>query len=241
MKNNALVKALLRAAAITSVAASAWMYGSAETISQTGTLANPEDTVLINLPLISGGSVNLQTYGFGGGTNAAGTVIAPGGFDPFIGIFSGTGSSAVFLNGTSDILANYSDGCPPAGTVTIGGIPGQCGDVNLQLSGLGAGDYTILLTDAAYLPYAAFEDSGTLGDGFVDLTGAVFQTCYDANDCNTDSSNWALDITTSANSTPPPVPEPPSAELVCLAVASAGAWMYRRDRRTNRSIQGGSR
>jgi hypothetical protein len=241
MKNNAMVKALFRAAAVIALAASAWVCGSAETISDTGTLANPEDTVLINFSLISDGSVTLQTYGFGGGTNAAGTVIAPGGFDPFVGLFSGTGSSAVFLNGTSDILTNYSPGCPPAGTVTIGSIPGQCGDVNLQFSGLAAGDYTVLLTDAAYLPYAVFEDSGTLGDGFVDLTGGVFQTCYDANDCNTDTANWALDITTSGSAAAPPVPEPPSMELVGIAVALAGAWMYRRDKRVSSWIQGGSR
>ena len=242
MKNNAMVKALARAAAVIAVTASAWACSSAETISQTGTLANPEDTVLINLSLISEGSVTLQTYVFGGGTNAAGTVIASGGFDPFVGLFSGTGSSAVFLNGTSDILTNYSPGCPPAATISIGSIPGQCGDVNLLFPDLAAGNYTVLLSDAAYLPNAVFEASpGLLGDGFADLTGGVFQTCYDANDCNVDTANWALDITTSATSTPPPVPEPPSVELVCIAVTLAGAWMYRRNTSANTWIQGGVR
>jgi hypothetical protein len=241
MKNNAIVKALFRVVAAIAVAACAWAGGSAETVSQTGTLAKPEDTVLINLSLISDGSVTLQTYGFGGGTNAAGTVIAPGGFDPFVGIFSGTGSSAVFLNGTSDILTNYSPGCPPAGAIDIGSISGQCGDVNLLFPDLDAGTYTVLLSDAAYLPNAVFEASpGLLGDGFADLTGGVFQTCYDTDDCNTDTANWALDITTSAGATPPPLPEPPSVELAGMGVAFAAAWNYRRSRR-GRLIQGGTR
>ena len=71
----------------------------ADTISETGTLSSPEDTVLIPLTLLTGGTVTLQTFGFGGGTNAAGTVIPAGGFDPFVGLFYGTGPTALFLNG----------------------------------------------------------------------------------------------------------------------------------------------
>ena len=213
----------------------------ADTISQTGTLANPEDTVLIPIVLTSVGDVTLQTYGFGGGVNATGTPIAPGGFDPLVGLFSGTGDGAVFVDGTSDILTNYMPGCPPAETVVLGGSP-ACGDVNMQFTGLAAGTYTVLLSDGEYIPFATFEGpGGTLGDGFVDLTAGVFQTCDTNGDCNNDTANWALDITTSAGTTPPPVPEPPSAELAGTAVALATAWMYRRDRRANNWIQGGSR
>jgi hypothetical protein len=222
----AMIARLFRATTVIALAAAAAAVpGSAQTISETGLLLNPEDSVLINLMLVADGSVTLQTYGFGGGTNAMGDVIPSGGFDPFVGLFSGTGPGAAFIDGTSDILTNYSPGCPPAGTITIGSIPGQCGDVNLQFSGLAAGVYTVLMSDAAYLPSAAFEDSGVLGDGFVDLTGGVFQTCDDANDCNTDTANWALDITTSGESTAPsPVPEPSSAQLAGLGVTLVAAW-----------------
>ena len=163
--------------------------------SETGTLANPEDTVLIDLFLPTSGDVVLQTYGFGGGKNAAGDVIPSGGFDPFVGLFQGAGPAATFLNGTSDILTNDSPGCRPAGLATVGAVPGQCGDVRLQFTGLSAGIYTVLLSDGANVPEAVFESSGFLGDGFVDLTGGVFQTCADQMDCNSDTGNWALDIT----------------------------------------------
>jgi hypothetical protein len=206
-------------------------------LSLTGALNNTEASFSVPVTLVTTGTINLQTYGFGGGTNAAGSVIPAGGFDPFIGLFSGTGSTAVFLDGTSDILTNYSPGCPPAGTLAIGSVPGQCGDVNIQFAGLSAGTYTVLLTDGEYVPNAVFEASPAfLGDGFTDFTGGVFQTCYDANDCNTNTGNWALDITAPAGSTVPTsssVPEPSSAPLAAIGMA-LGASVYAKSRKLNR-------
>jgi len=46
-----------------------------------GTLASPTATFEANLTLTTTSDVTLQTYGFGGGTNQAGTVIVPGGTD----------------------------------------------------------------------------------------------------------------------------------------------------------------
>jgi uncharacterized protein (TIGR03382 family) len=167
----------------------------AATASFTGTVPTPEDTVSIVVHLSFSGSLALQTYGFGGGTNAHGQVIPAGGFDPFVGLFSGLGDSAVFIDGTSDILSNYTPGCPPAGTTTVGSVSGVCGDAHMTFSGLTPGFYTVLLSDGAYLPNAVFESSpALLGDGFSDLTGGVFQTCATGSDCNLDSGNWALDI-----------------------------------------------
>jgi hypothetical protein len=206
---------------------------SADTVlSETGTLSTPEDTVLIKLSLPAGGDVTLQTYSFGGGTNGANAVIPPGGFDPFVGLFEGTGATALFLDGTADDLSNYPSepsACPPAGLVTIGSVTGQCGDVRLQFNGLAPGTYTVLLSDANYTPLAVYETTGYLGDGFSDLTGGSFplQTCYDANDCNTDTANWALDIT-EPSGTVTPTPEPRAVfELAGLGLAFA-AMAHRR-------------
>jgi hypothetical protein len=180
-------------------------------ISYTGTFSTPEDDWIIPITLTSSGNVTLQTYGFGGGTNAAGNVIPAGGFDPLVGLFEGTGDTALFLDGTADNLSNYPSepsACPPAGLVTIGSVPAQCGDVQLTFTGLAAGTYTVLLSDANYVPNAVYEVTGYLGDGFSDLTGGSlpFQTCYDLSDCNTDTANWALDITTSAGASSAPEP-----------------------------------
>lgn len=195
---------------------------SATRFSDSGTLSDPEEDVLITLHLNLGGSVDLQTYGFGGGIDFAGHRIESGGFDAYVGIFSGTGPDALFINGTSDILSNYSPGCPPAGTLTIGSVTGQCGDDDLVIEGLTAGTYTILLSDGGYIPEAEFESGpGYLGDGFVDLTGGAFQTCYDANDCNNDTGNWALDITAPEGASLVTTPEPNPFRLSALALAFA--------------------
>src|ERR1700733_12759477 len=73
---------------------------SASTISDTGFLTSPDvgpgDDDLITFTLALPGSVTLQTYGFGGGINGTGSTITAGGFDPFVGLFQGTGSTALF-------------------------------------------------------------------------------------------------------------------------------------------------
>jgi PEP-CTERM motif len=172
----------------------------ADGTSYANTLASPEDTFEVTLTLASSSDVTLQTYGFGGGTNQAGTLIAPGGTDPFVGLFLGTGDSATFINGTSLDLSNYSSfvGCPPAGTVSnFGGT--TCGDVTMLFPTLAAGTYTVLLSDGQFIPNAAF-GGGTLGDGFVDFTSGFCNLADFTNgvetDCPNTSGAFALDVVT---------------------------------------------
>jgi hypothetical protein len=111
------------------------LAGSAfgETVSYTGTLNSPKETWQTDATLSSAGTLTLQTWGFGGGTNAAGTVILSGGFDPFVGVFDSSGN---LIQGTSDVLTNFTSftGCPPAGLVTIGSVPDNCGDITMSLA-----------------------------------------------------------------------------------------------------------
>ena len=187
------------------------------TDSYTGTLSSSTDTFQTTLTLTSSADVLLQTFGFGGGTNGQGTVIAPGGTDPFLAIFSGTGDTATILTdgsgnpfGTSLVLTNFFGtpnlaGCPPAGTLTIGGSP-VCGDITMNLGLLAAGTYTIVLSDGQYFANAVF-DNGTLGEGFTDLTGGAFcNASVNGADCPNTSGDYALDITTTTQSTT--IPEP---------------------------------
>lgn len=121
----------------------------------------------------AGDELLLNTYGFGGGANYAGTVIPDGGFDPFVGLFSGTGSTALFIK-----LTAIRTPCPTTRR-----------DVRP--------------------PEAVFESAPAyLADAFVDLTGGVFQTCYDAADCNNDTGNWAVDISAPEGSFKIVTPEP---------------------------------
>lgn len=203
------------------------------TLSFTGTLLSPQDTDDFLLTLSTASTVVLQTYGFGGGTNASGTVISPGGTDPFLAIFSGTGNSATIVThslgnpfGTSLDLSNYGNpnflGCPPAQTEMIGG-GAVCGDITMSLS-LGAGSYTVLLSDGQYLANAVF-DNGTLGEGFSDFTGGGFcNLVINAAACPNASGAYALDITTAATV----IPEPGTLSLLTICLLALGLIYVRR-------------
>ncbi len=221
---------------LTALAALAMLLpaANADTVSDTGTLASSSDVFETTLTLGTAGSVVLQTFGFGGGVNGAGKTIAAGGFDPLVGIFSGTGAGATVVTDassnpyiTSDVLSNYSSfmGCPPASTGNIGGP--LCGDISMSLS-LAAGTYTILLADAEYLPNAVF-DNGTLREGFTDLTAGAFQTCntdsFGNTTCANDTANWALDVTTSRTVTT--TSEPSSLLLLATGLAALLAARHR--------------
>jgi hypothetical protein len=96
----------------------------------TGSLASPEDFFLEPFTVSGAGpsTITIQTFGFGGGTHAAGNVTSPGGFDSLVALFSdpsetiltdGSGNSIASVPGTTQFFS----GCPPAGTVLIGGSP----------------------------------------------------------------------------------------------------------------------
>lgn len=232
---------LLVAVCLLSVTASA----STAYLSYTGTLANPESDVELTFALSSASLVTFQTWGFGGGTNAAGTPIAAGGFDSLIALFSGSGPTAAMVtDGSGDPLADadnlsnppfsYIGNCPPAGLVAIG-VDNDCGDDNMHFN-LPAGAYTLVLTDANYIPLAVY-DNGTLGEGFSDLTGGVFQTC-DPNDgtCITPAGNYAVDIVSSGLA----VPEPGTFSLLGGCLAGLAVLKRFQNRRRAPNTNGGS-
>lgn len=230
-------KLALTVALIAAIAAVTTVSLADTTTSYVGTLATSESSFETTLTLTSAESVTLQTYGFGGGTNGNGAVIAPGGTDPFLAIFSGIGSGATILTdassnpfGTALDLGNYSTftGCPPANTVSDFGDT-TCGDITMNFASLAAGTYTIVLSDGQYIANAVFDD-GTLGEGFSDLTGGVFCNTVDTTGtpCPNTSGAYALDVTTSGSSTPPPpMPEPPASLLLAASLCCIVIYQFR--------------
>jgi hypothetical protein len=217
-------------------------------LSSTGTLTAPTDYFEEVFTLSAASDIQIQTWGFGGGTNAAGSVIPAGGFDPLVALFSGPAATAsIFLSGgnpaaDADTLFGFTGNCPPAGTVTIGTGTGNvvCGDDALTLSGVPAGTYTLVLSDANYVPYAVNPGppvSSLLSDGFGDLTGGVFQTCNITSDgtfCITPGGNFAVDIVEQSGSDLTgisadivhysAVPEPAAGALTLLGLAALGIF-----------------
>jgi hypothetical protein len=196
------------------------------TISCTGSLDTPEDSFLKSFTVPEGGSlaVTIQTVGFGGGTNATGTVISPGGFDSLVALFSSPLETILTASGNPIASVpgstQFFSGCPPAGTVSIGGTA-TCGDNKLTTI-LAPGTYTLLLSDADYVPFAVSPGppiSSFLSDGFGDLSAGVFQTCTNSGTCISDDGNFAVDI----SGIPATVPEP---SALVLLTCSLGAIVY---------------
>ncbi len=198
---------------------------SADTLSYTGSLdpTNPNDVFLATFSIASASNVVIQSYGYGGsagapgGTNAAGTAIAPGGFDTYFSLFSGTGPTATFLDSNDD------GGCGPASPDPV------CEDSQLDLTALAAGDYTVALTLPNNFSIAENYGYGGLGDGFIDLQGDY----YDYASGEVRSSNFAFDITSDSTlgsgGTPiAATPEPSSLALLLSGLIAAVPFAGRR-------------
>jgi hypothetical protein len=127
---------------------------------------------------------------------------------------------------------SYVGNCPPAGTVAIGS-DNDCGDNFMQVV-LAPGAYTLLLTDANYIPNAIY-DNGALSEGFTDLTAGVFQTCDPvSNACITPNGNYALDVTSTSGF----APEPGDIGLMALGLAVLGCLKPLRKWRTSPHTKG---
>ena len=174
----------------------------AGTLSREGDLdpADANDVALISFKLLSAADVDIQTWGYGGtseapgGVNGAGAVIVAGGFDPYVSLFQGSGAGATFIESNDDGL------CPP------GHAAPACHDATLHLSGLAAGDYTLAIGTFGNMSFAENYGSGNLGDGFIGLGNY-----YDASSDTVRSTHYAVDISSAGL---PAVPE--SASLAML-------------------------
>lgn len=173
-----------------------------------------DDVQLFNFSVGTSSNVTLRTYSYAGGTQADGTVVAAGGFDPVLALFDAAGN---FINLNDD--GGFS---VPADPVT-----GASFDSFLQAL-LAPGNYT-----ASVMQFNNFPVGPTLADGFIRdgdgnftapfcLSGAT-AFCDVTGTARTNA--WAFDVlnVSSAVVVPPTskdVPEPALLSgLVMLGVA----------------------
>jgi len=169
--------------------------------SYTGTFSSDDQVETFDFTLASDSTVTFQSYGYGGGTNAAGTVISAGGFDSYLTWYGPDGNTMI---GADD------DSCGSA-------TPDVDGCLDAYFSGpLSAGSYTLALTEYYNLPNGDLSDGfSQQGTGDFTATGSCPEFCDFEGTQRT--GNWAVDILTEDSSSA--TPEPSSYALTGCGLA----------------------
>jgi hypothetical protein len=160
----------------------------ADNFSFTGNLSAGNQVLVFDFSVGALSNVILETWSYAGGTNAAGTVIPRGGFDPILAVFDSTGA----LIGQND-----------DGDFVKTDITGRQFDTFLNLTTLAAGDYSV-----AVMQYNNFANGPNFSNGFAESADPNFATLFNGGTCGTDpyvdvadaganscrDSHWAFDI-----------------------------------------------
>jgi len=183
--------------ALQSVLLRAWLAAAfapllaASTFSFTGTLADGSQVQYFSFTTSQ--ETVIYTLSYGGGTNAAGTIIPPGGFDPLLTLYDADGNQI----GSFEDSAAAGGGC--LGSINPG--PNGCLDAYFDTS-LNPGTYTLALSQFTTTP------NGSLADGFTyDPSICAGSFCDSFDNITGLTGNWALDIV-GADSAAADAPEP---------------------------------
>jgi hypothetical protein len=152
-----------------------------------GTFSADDDVQLFNFTLGSPSMITLKTLSYAGGTQADGTVIAAGGFDPILAVFDSDGN----------FIARNDDG--DLNEIPSDPTTGESLDTFLKLS-LSPGNYTVAVTQYDNFFIGDLGDNISLGfaqQGNPNFTADIAD-CPATQFCdylgNARTNEWAFDI-----------------------------------------------
>jgi len=216
---NTFVKQLAAAVAVATLTTAA--QAAPSNFSFAGTFVNDNDVQLFSFTSGGTSNVRLISYGYGGGTQSNGNVVAAGGFDPILVLFDSTGA----LIGQNDDAVSGTTGACGSGSVMPDPITGAQWDTCLDLPLLPAGNY-----DVAVMQYDDFARGPNLSNGFMRAGQPNFTSsfgCSNGQFCdvtgnaagNNRQSYWAFDILNVEQAVQTTVPEPATLSLFGLGLA----------------------
>lgn len=220
---------LATAVASASISLLATTAAFATNFSFDGTFTRDDDVQLFSFTADGSSTVRLISYSYGGGTQANGTVVPAGGFDPILALFDSSGN----LVGQDDDAVSGTPGACGSGVVNPDPITNNQWDTCLDLA-LSAGNYEV-----AIMQYNNFANGPTLADGFSasgsNFTGAL-GGCSNGQFCdvsgnpagNNRTNAWAFDILNVSTAVEEGVPEPATLGLIGLGLAGLGFVRRRR-------------
>jgi hypothetical protein len=172
-------------------------------VSFNGTFSFDSSVQLFYINAASPSSINILSFGYGGGTNGASQVIPAGGFAPSLALYDNSGNLLAqdALGGTFN-AGTCSNGRTPDPTVHL------CLDPTLNYS-TGTGSYVLALSEQG--------NDGQNPQGFpltpgTNATTPPFQDPFG----NQRNGNWALDFTVTG--TVSQVPEPAAGLMTLLGL-----------------------
>ena len=201
---------------------------AASSFSFTGTFQQDDNAQFFAFSVTVSTAVTLQTWSYGGGTDALGQAISSGGFYTVLTLYSGSGHL---------IDSNFAPGTPPCSHGNVDPVSGLCGDAFLTDT-LGVGSYLVALTEYPNLPNGLNLSDGFVESGQGNFTGpqlcGVTGAFFDPN-CHKRTGNFELDIV--GPNAAAVVPEPASLFATGLALLSIVSAAVVRKFRRSRSVK----